>query len=89
MTRTTGLGVPCGKCGETVFVYQGDTAPSLDDQIDLTRFTYAVGEKKGKVIKVTDNAAFCPNGCAWTDQERAQTFNPRFWNEIRIDGKPD
>lgn len=86
MTRTAGLGVPCAKCGETVFVYQEETPPTREG-IDFGRFVYATNERKGKPVKdVLDNDALCPNGCKWTLFDRLATFDPRNWNEIRIDG---
>jgi hypothetical protein len=83
--RTTGYGCPCGKCGETILIYHDDKLPPLDDKLNLAKFTYAVGERKGKVIAPHDDASLCPNGCQWTPPERMLTFFPPRWNEIRTD----
>ena len=85
MSRKVSLGVPCGKCGETIYLYDGER-PAMTDTPDIDRFTVAVGPGKGTPLDETDDRGVCPvNGCRRNGEEEARTFNPKLWNEIRVD----
>jgi len=85
----TALGVVCPKCGETIFLFHGER-PGLTHQVDLSLFTFAVGPHKGESLAKHQDKKNCPaNGCELAYTDMGRVFDPRQWNEIRIDAKSD